>query len=747
MKNIFRHTLLFSAILTVMCTIHALHAQKRIPRPTELTGVFIPSSADGTIGGKIRLAWKWTGEAPAQNYTPFYIHRSTESAPPFPIIGVTMAQEFVDVGFPTSDTTYHYYVTKLDLDSSFSEPSNIVDVDVPAFQRIAIKSEPHNLGYVGQQYIYEVVAVSSIPNDEIRYSLISSPASAIPQGMWINEKSGRLEWLPQTEGLFGVTVVAESKSGQRAEQSFQLCIRETFERGELHGHVTDKLGNPIPNISVHAYFISADSASSVNCFGVVDAIPFAVTNADGLYAIENVRAGEYIIMASSHSNEYSAVWWEQAQSQRDAKKFLLKKNQKNPANFILQKNSPATLVRLCGSVRTESVVGISKATVTAIPIDPISNLPLRTRGGSEFKTTTDTDGSYCLRVPSNTPFLLYASSPGFVSEFYFNKTSLLEADRLSLSSDWNGFDLRLKSRSTQTRSISGKVSDRRTGIESWILMYAISSSGIKPIESIPTDAEGNYRCDNITEEHLLIQAIPFDYKKWSSAYFSASPLIVDRWKDAKTFKVQGENSNINVYLSEIHESGIGIAEGQLVDQMNKPLAGAIVSATDEKGNILCLAVTTYSGNFKMDGVPEGPFLVTTDKVGYEQSTNASAYINYNSSREAKGIFIRSVVVRVSNVLDQSLPLVPSLEQNYPNPVSHNLNQEQTVIEFSLPSSQYVRLVLHDVLGREIAHIAEGMFETGRYKKEVSTLNLPAGVYFYTLQTSAVVLTKKLMVTK
>jgi hypothetical protein len=72
----------------------------------------------------------------------------------------------------------------------------------------------------------------------------------------------------------------------------------------------------------------------------------------------------------------------------------------------------------------------------------------------------------------------------------------------------------------------------------------------------------------------------------------------------------------------------------------------------------------------------------------------------------------------------------SLGQNYPNPFNPS-----TKINFSILSNSKISLKVYDVLGKEVATLANGEFATGSYNVDFNASNLSAGIYFYTLTTS------------
>jgi endoglucanase len=73
----------------------------------------------------------------------------------------------------------------------------------------------------------------------------------------------------------------------------------------------------------------------------------------------------------------------------------------------------------------------------------------------------------------------------------------------------------------------------------------------------------------------------------------------------------------------------------------------------------------------------------------------------------------------------------ALEQNYPNPFN-----PKTVIRGRWTGNCEVRLVVCDLLGREVAVLAEGKYPAGQYSFSFDGTNLASGVYFYRLTAGA-----------
>jgi hypothetical protein len=89
-----------------------------------------------------------------------------------------------------------------------------------------------------------------------------------------------------------------------------------------------------------------------------------------------------------------------------------------------------------------------------------------------------------------------------------------------------------------------------------------------------------------------------------------------------------------------------------------------------------------------------------------------------------------------------LPLYFTLDQNYPNPHS-----SRTEIPFSLREAMPVRLVVMDVLGRELAVLRDGVIGAGRHVEVFDAAAVPAGIYFYRLETSHGSQTRRMTILK
>lgn len=76
-----------------------------------------------------------------------------------------------------------------------------------------------------------------------------------------------------------------------------------------------------------------------------------------------------------------------------------------------------------------------------------------------------------------------------------------------------------------------------------------------------------------------------------------------------------------------------------------------------------------------------------------------------------------------------IPQKLALQQNYPNPFNPS-----TEIRFDLPTTGKVRLVVYNIMGREISQLIDDVKEAGRYTVRFDASKLASGTYLYSLQT-------------
>jgi len=99
---------------------------------------------------------------------------------------------------------------------------------------------------------------------------------------------------------------------------------------------------------------------------------------------------------------------------------------------------------------------------------------------------------------------------------------------------------------------------------------------------------------------------------------------------------------------------------------------------------------------------------------------------------------------VVSVINNSgiIPTTYNLYQNYPNPFNPS-----TTIRFDIPKATYTKLIIYDVLGREVMKLIDEKVEAGSYDISWDGSNFASGTYIYKLVTNDFTDIKKMILVK
>jgi hypothetical protein len=125
-----------------------------------------------------------------------------------------------------------------------------------------------------------------------------------------------------------------------------------------------------------------------------------------------------------------------------------------------------------------------------------------------------------------------------------------------------------------------------------------------------------------------------------------------------------------------------------------------------------------------------------NKLQFIPKNNVTAYTNiipYDGSE-----FDRTGVEKEN----LGIPSEFALKRNYPNPFNPS-----TTISYALPKSAEVKLIVYDILGRELATLVNEKQTAGNYRVSFDGRNYASGIYFCKLTADAKVKTLKMMMLK
>ncbi len=181
---------------------------------------------------------------------------------------------------------------------------------------------------------------------------------------------------------------------------------------------------------------------------------------------------------------------------------------------------------------------------------------------------------------------------------------------------------------------------------------------------------------------------------------------------------------------------------------NGNIVDAITSAT--KSSHTTHTATWNVKDFNGDTVPNGNYKLRvelTDKhsqgplysLGFNIGDSTGS-INPTDENYFHNIKL-SWISTITSVKNEKI-IGYSLLQNYPNPFNPT-----TIISYSIPQQNLVKLTIYDVLGKEVAVLVDKEQEKGSYQVEFNASLLESGVYFYRLETENYTRTRKQVLLK
>jgi photosystem II stability/assembly factor-like uncharacterized protein len=155
-----------------------------------------------------------------------------------------------------------------------------------------------------------------------------------------------------------------------------------------------------------------------------------------------------------------------------------------------------------------------------------------------------------------------------------------------------------------------------------------------------------------------------------------------------------------------------------------------------------LAISTDGGqHFSKDDIRYSAIYGLSLVVGLFQKVSASSFTVFaagDSGVVLRNHFATTAISHAGSTVANHF----SLSQNYPNPFNPT-----TIISYQLPEASSVRLVVYDLVGREVTTLVDEKKPAGSYTVSFDGSRLASGVYFYRLKADDRVQTRKLVLMK
>jgi len=113
------------------------------------------------------------------------------------------------------------------------------------------------------------------------------------------------------------------------------------------------------------------------------------------------------------------------------------------------------------------------------------------------------------------------------------------------------------------------------------------------------------------------------------------------------------------FLSYVHASGV--IKGQVIDENNQPVEYATATLKNSKTNqFVTGAVCNYKGEFVLEDVNPGEYVLTTNMIGYEKKNSQKIVVDRNQNR----IVEKKVVM--NEIPQKSIVVVGKKNASYKN---------------------------------------------------------------------------------
>ncbi len=248
---------------------------------------------------------------------------------------------------------------------------------------------------------------------------------------------------------------------------------------------------------------------------------------------------------------------------------------------------------------------------------------------------------------------------------------------------------------------------------SWITRYWQNGDPLKPV--MVGDAAVT---DPGREGAFLVKHNPDGDILWvRQVSGKGSEFICDLATDA-----QGD-----VYIGGFFDSPVlQIEETRLVRSGDR--ANGFIARYDAEGNVRWVGHVTGDAPKIIDfiAVSSSGDLYTAGDDGYGGCTSKEPSFPVSNGVFSLAKYAASTIT--SSEPAPELPSATTLTSNYPNPFAHT-----TTIEYALPASGPVRLVVYDALGREVITLVDGVRQGGAHAAVFDGTSLPSGVYLYRLE--------------
>lgn len=583
-------------------------------------------------------------------------------------------------------------------------------------------SKPTRNPELGKEWVYEAKAVYKKDQSvTVRYSLKNAP-----DGMTIDENTGRIVWTPGKEGVYEFAVMATITIDgveKTVKQELRFKIGNDGKEEDLQ---------PCSIIFGKVAFENGEKTKA----GIVTLIrvdgagrgKYIAKIVEGNFELK-VPEGVYTILVSGEN--FVSEFYNDAATIEKAERITIGCDVEKEINFVVNEKAVPKRKIISGMITNSKGEGV-------ICYVDVIDRNAKAENGKEVHYTgkTGEKGGYEIAVPEGATVIVLAKaakSDDYMPTFAESTTNMNDAksfvmnenvtanitliDRVPFNNVVKGFVR--ASESADTR-IAGKVT---------LMNVKENGDGKGRFRTIETDDQGNYTFANILPGTYVIQAIPFS-KTYRPGYYKANGEVVTEWKNAEQITVTENSEAVNLAivlgLSQ-GKKGVAKINGNVrkgkgsikVDEVQSAdfVSGTVIVATDAYGNVTDWAVSDDLGNYNLSELNQGTYTLSTDRIDFN-SAQVAVQTDYTS---------RSTVQTDINIAALTTTSAEDMYESsnstfvYPNPASNVVNVqfegEGPVAELSIVNSLGTTVVTINVpvsKGTVVVPMSIDNLSTGRY---------------------------------
>jgi hypothetical protein len=307
-----------------------------------------------------------------------------------------------------------------------------------------------------------------------------------------------------------------------------------------------------------------------------------------------------------------------------------------------------------------------------------------------------------------------------------------------------------------TYNISGRIRfyDNNNPVDSGkvkAVRIDVNTREIIVLDSCPVNSGGLYTLRRVPGDSIYIITFPSDDLDGPEDYIPTYyPSSID-WRSAIKIFPTGNLTNIDIRVYRINPGG-GLANTGFTisghvylnfDPLNSqylPYKNGAIIYVKQGSDYRRYSFSNNYEQYRATNLLPGSYDMFVYRIGY-----ASAFktvVLGSSNIDTIDFYLDTVSLIGIKQISSNVPQGYSLGQNYPNPFNPS-----TKINFEIPEKSAVKLVLYDVLGKEVKTLVNEVLSAGRFEVTLYVPDLSTGVYFYRFETESYAETKKMLLIK